>query len=82
MEVEVIEQGVKQMADALVETGMAKAGCRYIVIDDGWQGGRDEKNRMIPDPKKFPSWIKALAAYVHERGSKLGIYSDAAQLTC
>ena len=37
---------------------------------------------MITDPKKFPSGIKALADYVHSKGLKLGIYSDAAQLTC
>ena len=37
---------------------------------------------MIADPVKFPSGIKALADYMHERGIKLGIYSDAAPLTC
>lgn len=37
---------------------------------------------MLADPVKFPSGIKALAKYMHDRGLKLGIYSDAAQLTC
>ena len=37
---------------------------------------------IIPDPVKFPSGMKALADYVHSRGLKLGIYSDAAPLTC
>lgn len=82
MEVNVTEQGIKEMADALESTGMLKAGFNYIFIDDGWQGGRDHKNNMIPDPKKFPSGIKALADYVHAKGIKLGIYSDAAPLTC
>ena len=58
------------------------AGYKYIFIDDLWQGGRDVHNNMIPDPKKFPNGIKALADYVHSKGMKLGIYSDAAQLTC
>lgn len=76
------EKDLKEMADAMVASGMAKAGYNYIFIDDGWQGGRDNKNNMIADPVKFPSGIKALAKYMHDRGLKLGIYSDAAQLTC
>ncbi len=76
------ETDVKQMADAMVESGMYEMGYRYIFIDDGWQGGRDNKNNIIPDPMKFPSGIKALADYVHAKGLKLGIYSDAAPLTC
>ncbi len=76
------EKDIKQMADAMVESGMSALGYQYIFIDDGWQGGRDNKNNIIPDPEKFPSGIKALADYVHGKGLKLGIYSDAAQLTC
>ncbi|MES2418169.1 MAG: glycoside hydrolase family 27 protein [Bacteroidota bacterium] len=82
MSMSVNEKGLREMADAMVATGMIKAGYQYIFIDDGWQGGRDNKNNMIADPKKFPSGIKALAIYLHERGLKLGIYSDAAPLTC
>lgn len=35
------------------------------------------QGQMIPDPKTFPSGIKALADYVHSKGLKLGVYSDA-----
>ncbi|TXJ23543.1 MAG: glycoside hydrolase family 27 protein [Chitinophagaceae bacterium] len=76
------EKELKEMADAMVSSGMAEAGYKYIFVDDGWQGGRDNKNNMIADPLKFPSGIKALADYLHKKGLKLGIYSDAAQLTC
>lgn len=76
------ENIIHEIADAMVSSGMVKAGYDHIMIDDGWQGGRDNKNNIIPDPKKFPSGIKALADYVHSKGIKLGIYSDAAQLTC
>ena len=76
------EKDIRDMADAMVETGMVKAGYNYIILDDGWQGGRDSRNNIIPDPSKFPSGIKALANYVHSKGMKLGIYSDAAPLTC
>lgn len=76
------EKDVKEMADAMVESGMVKAGYEYIFLDDCWQGGRDSRNNIIADEKKFPSGIKALADYLHSKDMKLGIYSDAAQLTC
>lgn len=76
------EKDIREMADALVHSGMRDLGYRYVFIDDGWQGGRDARNNIIPDPNKFPSGMKALADYVHGLGLKLGIYSDAAQLTC
>ena len=76
------EKDLREIADAMVASGMVRAGYKYIFIDDGWQGGRDKRNNLIPDPIKFPSGIKVLADYVHARGMKLGIYSDAAPLTC
>ena len=76
------EQLIRETADAMVEGGFRDAGYEYIFIDDLWQGGRDRHNNMIPDPVKFPNGIKALADYVHSKGLKLGIYSDAAPLTC
>lgn len=76
------EKIIKEMADAMELSGMIKAGYKYIMIDDGWQGGRDNRNQIIADSKKFPSGIKALADYVHSKGLGLGIYSDASPLTC
>lgn len=79
---DISEQLIKETADAMVESGLRDAGYKYVFIDDLWQGGRDNRNNIIPDSKKFPNGIKALADYVHSKGLKLGIYSDAAQLTC
>lgn len=76
------EQLIRETADAMVEGGFRDAGYEYIFIDDLWQGGRDRQNNIIPNPEKFPNGMKALADYVHSKGLKLGIYSDAAQLTC
>jgi alpha-galactosidase len=78
----ITENDIRSIADAMSANGLLQAGFNYIFIDDGWQGGRDSKNNIIPDPKKFPAGIKALCDYVHSKGMKLGIYSDAAQLTC
>ncbi len=76
------EKLIEEIADAMVSTGMRDAGYRYIVIDDGWQIGRDKNGNIIVNPKKFPHGIKALADYVHFRGLKFGIYSDAGRKTC
>lgn len=35
------------------------------------------QGNLVPDPKTFSSGVKALADYVHKKGLKLGIYSDA-----
>ena len=76
------ENDIKTLADAMVETGLRDLGYNYIFIDDGWQGGRDNKNNIIADPAKFPSGMKSMVDYVHTKGMKIGIYSDAAPLTC
>ncbi len=80
--VDFTENDIKTMADAMVANGLVDLGYNYMCIDDGWQGGRDHKNNIIADPKKFPSGVKALADYLHSKGIKLGMYSDAAPLTC
>lgn len=76
------EAKVRSLADAMVTSGLRDVGFNHIFIDDCWQGGRDNKNNIIPDPKKFPSGMKALVDYVHSKELKIGIYSDAAPLTC
>eukprot|EP00392_Amoebophrya_sp_AT5.2_P004160 g4168.t1 len=76
-----------ETADALVASGLAAAGYDQVSIDDCWTlfgNGRDPQNnnRLRPDPKRFPGGIKKLADYVHGKGLKLGIYSDAGNATC
>ena len=70
------EQVVKDTADAIVALGLKDVGYEYVVIDDCWSmRKRDANGKLVPDPEKFPSGMKALADYVNERGVKLGIYS-------
>jgi alpha-galactosidase len=78
----VTEDLVKSAADAIVSSGMKDAGYEYIVIDDCWQVSRDVAGNIVADAKTFPSGIKALADYVHSKGLKFGIYSDAGTMTC
>jgi alpha-galactosidase len=78
----VSEDLIRQMADAMVASGMKDAGYQYIIIDDCWQTDRDRNGTIVADPAHFPSGMKALADYVHAKGLKFGLYSDAGTKTC
>lgn len=77
------EKLVLETADAMIANGMRDLGYSYINIDDFWQlPERGADGHIQIDKTKFPRGIKYVADYLHERGFKLGIYSDAADKTC
>lgn len=77
------EELIIQSADAMVASGLKDAGYEYIVIDDIWAlKQRDENNRLVPDPEKFPHGMKYIADYIHSKGLKFGMYSCGGFLTC
>ncbi|RDX77730.1 Alpha-galactosidase 1, partial [Mucuna pruriens] len=77
------EKVIRETADALVSTGLSKLGYTYVNIDDCWaELNRDDLGSLAAKKSTFPSGIKALADYVHSKGLKLGIYSDAGYYTC
>lgn len=80
--VNINEKIIKAQADALVETGLMNAGYNYINIDDGFFGGRDENGKLLVHTERFPNGMKNLADYIHEKGLKAGIYTDAGINTC
>lgn len=71
---------VREIADAMVSSGMRDAGYIYVNIDDTWEGARDAQGNITSN-KKFPD-MKALADYIHSKGLKLGIYSSPGPNTC
>jgi len=79
---DVSEELVRGAADSIVRTGMKDAGYQYVVIDDCWQISRDANGNIVPDAKRFPSGMKAVGDYIHSKGLKFGIYSDAGRGTC
>ena len=76
------EQLIEATADAMVASGMRDAGYQYVIIDDCWQVSRDADGNIVADPAAFPHGMKALADYVHAKGLKFGIYTDAGTKTC
>lgn len=78
------EELVKQTVDLMISSGMKDAGYNYIVLDDGWMAMKRDSitGDLVPDPKKFPHGMKAVADYVHSKGLKFGLYNCAGTLTC
>ncbi len=76
------ESKIKAQADALVSSGLAEAGYRYLNIDDGFWNKRNSDGSLRINSAKFPSGFKALADYIHSKGLKAGFYSDGGDWTC
>jgi alpha-galactosidase len=73
---------IRDVADAISSNGMREAGYQYVTIDDCWQVARTAQGDIVPDSVRFPNGMKALADYVHSKGLKFGIYTDAGRKTC
>ena len=76
-----IDDGIiRAMADAMVSSGMAAVGYKYIIVDEGWSSSRDANGNIVGNAR-FPD-MKALADYVHSKGLKIGIYSSPGPEVC
>jgi hypothetical protein len=74
---------IKQQVDAFVAAGLPAAGYQYINIDEGWwQGTRDSAGNITVDESEWPGGMSAIADYIHSKGLKAGIYTDAGKDGC
>ena len=79
----ITEEIFKEVTDAFVRLGLDSAGYKYINMDDGWAlKERSKDGHVVVDEKKFPNGLKHLSDYIHSKGLKFGIYSDAGIYTC
>jgi alpha-galactosidase len=77
------EQTIREEADAIVDRGLKAAGYEYVWIDGGWwSGARDSAGNITVDSGQWPHGMKAVADYIHSRGLKAGIYTDAGRNGC
>ncbi len=89
---DVTEAKVLDSAKAIVDSGLAAKGYRYINIDDGWWlKRRTTDGRMIVRTSIFPSAavggaeqtsFKPFTDRIHAMGLKAGIYSDIGANNC
>lgn len=81
--VNISERLIRDQASAMVSKGLKAVGYQYINIDDGYFGGRDpETGQLLIHPTRFPNGLKGIVDYIHKKGLKAGIYSDAGRNTC
>jgi hypothetical protein len=76
------EDDVKHAADWCSEA-LGDYGLEYIIIDDGWFAGQGPSGQLYNVPagidwtktnRKFPSGMKHLTDYIHQRDLKTGIW--------
>lgn len=79
---EINEEIIKSQADAMASSGLQDAGYSYINVDDGFFGGRGGNGELLVHEERFPNGMKAISDYIHAKGLKAGIYSDAGSNTC
>ena len=81
--VNINENLIKRQADAMVSKGLKDVGFDHINIDDGYFGGRDKTDgHLLIHKTRFPNGLKPIVEYIHSKGLKAGIYSDAGRNTC
>ena len=74
---------IREVAQAVVDSGMKDAGYTYINLDDGWSEAElDAEGKLRPSAAAFPQGMKSLADGIHGLGLKLGIYGDRGTKTC
>jgi alpha-galactosidase len=88
---DVDEAKIRGSAQALVDTGLAAHGYRYVNIDDGWALKRLPDGRIRIRESMFPSAaIKdsvtgsflPFTSFIHGLGLKAGLYTDIGRNTC
>eukprot|EP00457_Paulinella_chromatophora_P003739 gb/GEZN01003747.1/.p1 GENE.gb/GEZN01003747.1/~~gb/GEZN01003747.1/.p1 ORF type:complete len:601 (-),score=71.39 gb/GEZN01003747.1/:256-2058(-) len=71
------------MADRIKADGWLAAGYEYVNVDDCWSNKQRNKDGTLDaDPARFPSGMGGLADYMHKKGLKFGLYTDAGTHTC
>lgn len=77
------EETILDVADALVDRGLAGAGYRIVWLDYGWaSGARTPDGELVVDRDQWPHGLRWLTDQLHARGLFGGIYTDAGPSGC
>ena len=76
------EKLIKEIVDALVSSGLKEAGYAYIGPDEGICFSRDARGKLTSNLERYPSGLRGLGDYIHRRGLKYALYTDAGTRTC
>jgi alpha-galactosidase len=76
------EKLIKEIVDALVSSGLKEAGYTYIGPDEGICFFRDAGGKLTTNLERYPSGLRGLGDYIHKKGLKYALYTDAGTRTC
>lgn len=63
------------ITDCLATNGMAAAGYKYVVLDQGWSGNSRNPDGTPTISPSFPHGMAWLADYIHSKGLLMGLYT-------
>lgn len=76
------EKLIKEIVDALVSSGMKDAGYSYVGPDEGICFSRGPDGKLASNLDRYPTGLRGLGDYVHRKGLKYALYTDAGSKTC
>ena len=76
------EKLIREIADALINSGMKEAGYVYVGPDEGICFSRGADGKLTPNLVRYPGGLRGLGDYIHQRGLKYALYTDAGTHTC
>jgi len=76
------EKLIKETVDALISSGMKDAGYVYVGPDEGICFSRGAYGKLTSNLERYPSGLRGLGDYIHQRGLKYALYTDAGARTC
>ena len=76
------EKLTKEIANAIIDLGLADLGYEYVVLDDGCYKSERVDGKLENETVKFPSGFKSLSDYIHSKGLKFGMYNDIGTNLC
>jgi alpha-galactosidase len=76
------EKLIKEITDALISSGMKDAGYVYVGPDEGICFSRGADGKLATNQARYPNGLRGLGDYIHQRGLKYALYTDAGARTC
>ena len=76
------EKLIREIVDALVASGMKEAGYSYVGPDEGICFYRGDDSLITTNLERYPSGLRGLGDYIHKKGLKYALYTDAGARTC
>jgi len=76
------EKLIREIVDAFVASGLKDAGYAYVGPDEGICFSRGPDGLLTTNLERYPSGLRGLGDYIHKKGLKYALYTDAGTHTC